>query len=618
MSKLTMRQIFLFHEKDPSIKEKLHDIDKEQCIWVYFGQNISQCREIETTDLSGIARHNIASELQESAKKIRQKYINYVGSLLPEKDQFFWWLTSVSEKNFHVSHLFLYLCYLDIGVTYSQKTTRNVIIVAESLALLSALEQNIANNNTINVVFFRDHFRQKIYLMKQNTGFFLRRIFFLIRWICRYFLSRLFGLYRWKKRDRAHKDAITVLHSWLDQRSLSKGNEYQELYLGSLGTELQHNKQNIVYLIDVLPTVFFPFALLNMLNKKDDLYIMEEFLPLGEVFKAFFKTYTRYPIPEIIPPFESYEIDPIVRDELYTDRKNTRAAQAYFCYVVGKQLSKKFRMKMFVYSFENLMWEKMFCYALNESIPTTRKIAYQHVLPCPMYTFYSISEKEKPVCPLPNLILTNGLKGKTSLIESGFDAVKIIVTGPLRFKRLAKNLTKKTKGTDIVVLIPTSASINESVELLSKSIAAFQNDKTVKVFIKFHPTLPASSVLNNLPDLPSTFTITDDSSEKILDQTDVVVYTSSSVAAEAVARGIPVVHIKSDYWIDTNILEGSDLVPSVSTPDELNTHMNKANKRGFLKPIESDSIINDLFGNIDYSEFLQYITEIKIHGINEE
>ena len=604
----TTKQLFLFHEKNPSIKQKLHDIDKEQFTWIYFGQNVLRCQEIEANDLLGIPKFNISDELQQTAKDFRQKYIDYVGELIPKTDQFFWWLTSVSEKNFHVSSLFLYLCYLDIAIKYTEKTSKNLIIISESRALLSVIETNLKTKSNVNIIFVREPYSQKLNAIQENILFLVRIFYFVVRWICRYFLSRLFGILRGRKNERYEEERKTILHSWVDKRSLAKGEDYQEIYLGSLGTDLKQRHQPIIYLIDVLPTVFFPSALLNLIYKKDDLYIMEEFLPFMEIFRAVIECYVKYPILEKIPKFGTYNIETIVIDELISDRKNTRAAQAYFCYIIGKQLSKKFGMRMFIYSFENLMWEKMFCLALSESSPSTKKIAYQHVLPCPMYTFYSVSEFEKKAIPLPDLILTNGVKGKNSLNESGFSALKIIVIGHLRFKSLSKKRTERKKEKTVAVLIPTSASINESVEILCKSIMAFLDKNNFEVIVKFHPTLPIQKILKSLPMLPSNFSIREDPSDSLLNQIDVVVYSSSSVAAEAVAKGIPAVHVKSDYWIDTNILDGVDFIPSVSTSEKLYKCVYAVNSRGFLTHEESDRVTNDLFASLDYTEFMNNIS----------
>ncbi len=92
--------------------------------------------------------------------------------------------------------------------------------------------------------------------------------------------------------------------------------------------------------------------------------------------------------------------------------------------------------------------------------------------------------------------------------------------------------------------------------------------------------------------------------------TDLLVYTESTVSVEALAKGIPILHVKSEFSIDINIFDGMDFVPSSANPEiicKISCEILSGEKR-YPSPPENfvenlfSSVNKDLIGKIIFSD----------------
>jgi surface carbohydrate biosynthesis protein (TIGR04326 family) len=237
-------------------------------------------------------------------------------------------------------------------------------------------------------------------------------------------------------------------------------------------------------------------------------------------------------------------------------------------------MGEQMHISTFTYAFENQILEKMFCLGLEKSSPRTRKIAYTSTFAIPMYTFYSISKHEKGIIPLPDRIVVNSNRSREVLLDSGFSETEILVAGDIRYAtktaHMPENIIPPFKE-NAVIFVPLSAAILDSIELIHKIISAFKDDLGIQVIFKSHPVLPFRSLQGHLPVFPPHITFQDKTIGELLDTADLIIYTETTVSIEALARGIPVLHVTSDQRIDMNPLEGYSCIPSVSKPDELHS-----------------------------------------------
>lgn len=237
------------------------------------------------------------------------------------------------------------------------------------------------------------------------------------------------------------------------------------------------------------------------------------------------------------------------------------------------------------------MWEKMLYLGIRQSDKKCQLIGYAHSVISPMYLFYSLAESERNIAPLPDVILVNGQLAKDRLSDAGFDERKIVICGAYRYgsmKYAAAN-PDTVKDRKSILIIPTSG-FDETIELIDKVIAAFSETKGITVTIKPHPQVPADKITRIFPKLPPQFLFSLDPVEKLLNTTDLVIFTESAASIEALAQHIPVLHIRSDLRIDMNIFEGIEPIQSVAMPEDI--------EKISLELLLDSSIFNDRYDEI--------------------
>jgi hypothetical protein len=182
---------------------------------------------------------------------------------------------------------------------------------------------------------------------------------------------------------------------------------------------------------------------------------------------------------------------------------------------------------------------------------------------------YSLSRTERGIAPLPHLIAVNGPRARKVLSGSGFDPESIFIAGTFRYPASWPRRAAPSREDVATILVALAAGIDESLELALKSVEALGGSAGTRLILKCHPSVAPASLVPHLSPLPPDVSVSSAPIGDLLGKTDLVLYSSSTVAVEAAARGIPVVHVRSDLIIDRNIFEGEPGVPSCSTPEEL-------------------------------------------------
>ena len=234
-------------------------------------------------------------------------------------------------------------------------------------------------------------------------------------------------------------------------------------------------------------------------------------------------------------------------------------------------LAGRHAFSMFIQPFENYAWDKMFSLALKERSPSTKRVGYATSLIYPHWTSYCISTWEKDHAPLPEIILVNSPLAKKTLVKSGFPEAIVLVGGSFRHPDFGQ-IKGEMKGTRRKrILLALSPDRNEALELICTSITALKNEDGLAVTIKPHPLMKSNLLPRLIPAIPQNFTFREDPVESLFPVTDLVLHTGSTVAVEAIARGIPVLHVRPTLTLDRDIfdLEGFPPFPSVMGPDEL-------------------------------------------------
>jgi hypothetical protein len=574
--------------------------------WVYFGKNVSYFTELK--DQIGNSGKNIpVSELlQGNAKKYRQDFIDYLGSCAAESQDPWWYLTSVSEKNSYISDLYLNFCYLKTFFDVADRYNDRIFVICENPGLLKSIQENSPYNRSIEILPLRNNIQDFFHNCGLKSQKLKNKFVFFMRFILRICLARIvIPIFRPESLPGIQHPV--VIHSWADQRSFTLDGHYDDVYFGSLAQKIEEIPREYFFLIDILPTIAYPRALRKMIRVRKPWHLFEEYLSFSDVTAALeiSSRVTKHPV--FRHTLLNLDISALISEEFLSDQQGARTELSYLYYAVGKRISALHDPASFCYTFENHIWEKMIIRGLKEA-GNPRVVGYAHSTVNSMELSYSLSSLERDIIPLPDSILVNGKKPKEILVSSGFDEARIHIVGSLRYGDLSLPAPERMPGTGKNILVILSADINRSLEMISKCGEAFRSCNEVSIIFKPHPIQKLSAIVTLVQQLPGQFSLSTEPLGTLLDATDVVLYSDSTASVEAVARGIPILHVKSDFLIDIGIFEESRIFRSADSPDQIRTFTFDLFRFARGSPVEFRAAIRDLFSPVDDNVLIQEIS----------
>ena len=573
--------------------------------WVYFGKNVSYFTELKTQIGNPGKNIPVSELLQGNAKKYRQDFIDYLGSCAADSQDPWWYLTSISEKNSYVSDLYLHFCYLKTFFDVADRYNGRIFVICENPGLLKSIQENSPDNRSIEILPLRDRIPDLFRTCNLKCQKLKNKFVFFMRFILRICLARIvIPICRPTPLPRIQHPV--VIHSWTDQRSFTRDGRYEDVYFGSLAQKIDKIPREYFFLIDILPTIAFPLALRKMIRVRKPWHLFEEYLSFSDVTAALRissrvtkRLVFRHTLLDL-------DISTLISEDILSDQQSARTELSYLYYAAGKRISALHSPASFWYTFENHIWEKMIIRGLKEA-GNLRVVGYAHSTVNSMYLSYSISPHERDLIPLPDSILVNGKKPKEILVSSGFDDARIHIVGSLRYGDLSSPAPERTPGAGKKILVILSADINRSLEMISKCGEAFSSCDGVSVIFKPHPIQKLSGIVTLIQQLPGQFRFSTEPLGTLLDDTDVVLYSDSTASVEAVARGIPILHVKSDFLIDIDIFEESHIFRSADSPDQIRTFTFELFRFTRESPEESRAAIRDLFSPVDDNVLIQEI-----------
>jgi hypothetical protein len=562
--------------------------------WIYFGRDPLFHLALRDLFRGRLDELPIGGRLQAVAGDTRSDYIEYIGDLSSAYASLPWWLTPVSEKNPFASRLFLYSCYLRIFLEDLGSGQGDRIVVGEVRGLRQAMARNGWAGESLHLESREPSWPAPAQALGEVLRAVARKAWFVGSMTLRVLLSRWFTL----QGQAPLAEDGAILLSWADYRSFLAPT-YTDVYGGVLGEELRRRGVKVRFLVGILPTLPFLRGLSAIRRFRGETILLEELLQVSDPLAAWLFVRTHRIEPGDIPPLCGLDLRDIVRVDLALGHSGTAAEKAYLFYLSGRRLGGSHPHSLFIHPFENHTWEKMFSASLKGHPLSPRIIGYAHSIVIRMYTCYSLAGSEREIAPRPDSILVNGPAAKAILVESGFEEARVLVGGSFRYPSLAEIPPFQEGGGGRHVLLALSPDRGEALELVCKAVEAFRDGEGMTVTVKCHPIAPSGALQPLLPALPSHFSFSEEPIEGLLARADVVLYTVSTVSVEAVARGIPVIHVKSGLTIDRNIFEGVPWIPSVSDPAELRAAVHAGLAAGRRLGERERKAVADLFAPID-------------------
>lgn len=590
-----------------SVRRILKRMNGKKFRWVYFGEDVSKAVSIDGIIRDKGHRFEIAGLLQEAARSLRQPYIDYIGKLSRKKNSLCWWASSLSEKSPFNSKTFLHACYIRICTEILKKyPEESFVFFVEKGAVRRALLKNIPAGNLEHIADVGGSIREALKDLKELI---LHKGWFSLSSIYRIAVAKY--AYRMQRRVGSQRSPV-LIHTWADKRSFDERGAYRDSYFGKLPEHLKRDSKNVVIVPHILSTVPY-WEIVDKMAKSDWVFLIPHaFLSILDVGKVFFSALINKPKKTSYPKFENIEISELIYEDMKNDWIGARVAFDMLLYHFVRRLKEKhISIDTVIYPYENQIWEKVLCAAMREFYPSPYLIGYQHSAISMMYLHYFFSKYEPSIVPLPDRIVTNGKYTKDAFIKSGYPKERVVQGGAVRYTYLleSKKRERPRKKNKPAILVTPSISEFEAKELIWKVFKAFGQRGEYKILIKCHPDMPFDKISRHLNiKLPEHFTVSDRPVAELLRGSDVLLYTCSTTCVEAIAAGIPVVHVESDLSIDLDQLDFNPRIrPSACSPEEIVKCVEGAirmSEEELSKKREMWSrVVRDLFSSVDDSVY---------------
>jgi len=609
MSESERRACIISSPSKRCAKKILKKMEGKKFWWVYLGEDISKVVSIDEMMRGKGQRFEAAGLLQEAAKSLWQPYIDYIGGLDLEKNSLMWWAGRLSEKNPYVSKTFLHACYIKTCVDILRKNPdESFVFFVEKRAVRRAIFKNISSENLVRVESSGEPIRGAL---ERLNEFILQKGRFLLTNIYRVLISK--HAYRIQRRVKS-REPLVLVHTWVDRHSFDGKGVYHERYFGGLSSYLKKNGEHVAIVPHILSVIPYRKTIDNIARSKNVFLVPHAFLSIRDILSVFFTTLINRPKKTVFARFGGMDISEVIHEDLKNDWIEGHMASDMLFYRFVKRMKEKgLAVDTAIYPYENHAWEKILCVAMREFYPSAYLIGYQHATVRMMQLNHFFSRHESGIVPLPDRIVTNGRYPKELFIRSGYPDEKVVRGGAIRYAYLleSKIEAKRRGGNPVVLVTPSIGTFG--AELIWKIFEAFEHRGECKVLIKCHPDTPFQAISGYLDiSFPEHFIISDRPVAELLKESDVLLYTDSTTCIEAIAAGVPAVHVESDFSIDIDPLDFDPKIrASARSPEEIVKCVEAAvsmSEEELSKKREVwGGVVRGLFGKVDDSVYRLFL-----------
>jgi len=554
-----MKRVWVAHVRDKSERVRSAIGGEVEFQWIYAGQDIRQLTEWELK-LEGVASHQpMGSHLQVAADDLSHAFNDFIDCLGRRHDSLGWWMGQIAEKNPHVSQLFLQICYLkSITDVIGKSHYSNWLVVVnngqlgQALVLcakqagwvvktISGVRMKMVAALSIVVQIARD-LRSKSTLVQNFARL-------------RYWSKRLCHVTNGASSTPHNQKKTILIHSWLRNDCVGQKGEFVDRFFGVLPEKLQNLNYDIQYL--VLPATIISqwsstLKTLRILWQRNLLFPIHKYLKWIDVLKALFIPHLICNVPKGEIWFRDWNISALVAGERRKQVWSSRTSDAYLFYALTKQLGKAgVCFERVVHTSENHVWEKALCLGIHSNGVANKSIGFQHSAIPWNYHCLSPGSYECGTDVLTDVLTCSGRFWASCIREKGYPSV--VTGGAFRSDDLTQTSRRSLVSDQRIILAAANAYIPHTLDMLRAIYLAMREDDSRKIWIKLHPDFPlradeCQQVFTG--GMPAHFEFVTKPLSQLFDRVGLVVYCSSAICVDALARGIPILSVVPETAID--------------------------------------------------------------------
>lgn len=536
----------------PNKAKKIKTLLNPKTKWCYLGKDINK-REKVTKILGQEGRFYLKDSLHNMASQLSQPYLDFVAELGKEqKKQLNWWASKFASKSHFQMDFFLLLCYKALTLELIQQKSPEIILVI--FIEDPWLFEDIKNNYKADYVQYIG--KAKLLLIK--IFFFIRGIihrFFLIGWV---FLARLLILYyhQGKKPEVLNRVKSAVMLINPAEKRAFRECRYIDNYMPGLPVFYKENGIEFFYLY----LVNFPLSTAKLVSRnKEILWPLILDIKFSNVIKRVFEYWKPICNANISNRIIKHDTSVLLQRQKWIEFSSIGFNMHLVLFDALDYFFNKKWCSSVIYVFENQPWEKMLCMAaLKKNIKIS---GYQHSSIWRLFLAQFIGKGEESFVPLPHKLITSGLHFAELYKKGNIPEHKIVVGGAWRYIHIANNdepgiLVKKRTNSKPIVLISICIDISIAQSMLKNIIQMVCENKLGNEMIFWLKTHPGHTKyeLDKLNKLVSRYHIVNEPFDKLKEDVDIVIYSTSTIGLEAFFYGKKVVS-----YIPENLLAADPL-----------------------------------------------------------
>lgn len=558
----------------PDIKRLLKvDVRKyASCSFIIFDNESRSDKYRNMLMLKGM-REVLVEEIDDETRKVYEReYINGIAEMSSAYSSIEWWANPASEKNEHVSSHYKHLCLYDSLIkTLKRFAAGNMHIFIVSNNEIFEQLKAYCSHNSIKISSLENIIALWMKIAYSKIYRLLKIVFVLLQ----IFMRKIYIPNELKLRINEEINNVKncyAVRTWIDKRFLKEGKIYKDAYFGRLPEYLTKNKYEVIILAGIIDN--YKKAVKKIKNTKDILFIPEEFFfRYSDFFRLLrYVFFRRRNIIKRKALFNGLDASVLYQREIKDGFFSAAYLRNIFSYLAARRFAEIVRFKAYIQTFENYAWEKMAILGIKEVQPEGKILAFQHAFISRNSFKYFHGIREKDIMPLPDKIITMGKVTKEMLERFGNYNSNILSVGcALRQDYIdAQKPFKKRRLNRVVV--PLTMVKRESVLIMNFIYDSGIPKTNIKVVIRCHPAAPFESFKKYINfRIPKNFIISNDKNvNEELSTVDMVLYTWTTVAVEALKLGLPVIYldILNPMYVDP-LFECNALKRNIRKPEEL-------------------------------------------------
>jgi len=536
--------------------------------WIYLGKDYLILREWEEK-LSG-QRQSLSMEIHRAADLIRPDFLAWTERQRTENnDSLHWWMSHLAGRNNMTSMLFLYICQMHAIQAWLRKhgdEFSELLVVCEDIFLLNMAVKNLASDADIS----------DVYGSLRGSGHEWRRFALRIGYNWLFEPVRAWRHWRAAKKSRTGPVAypegtVVLMHQCLDDKAFRNDGRLLDRYFTVLPEWIEARGYDVVRLPWLL-NVTLPLERIYEYLRNCRCFVKEDYLKWQDYVRAFKNHLLSVKALRKNIAFPGMAIAPLVLQERLQQLADVDLVRFWLYQPALARWSKNIQSLLLIDMYEGMPAEHVQIKTLREVHSHFKSIGYYHVLISRGFLGYHYPAMEWRSSIVPDLIVTNGELGRTTLLRQGAPTERLIAGPALRQQFNIQMEAKKKRESLLILLALDPECCVEVLVKINRYAEWIRTELSVPIRLKTHPMMRREMLLAKMgwQKLPEGWEWVETEIQEALETAHCCITLGTASAYDAIVAGCTVLPLERELGFMGNYLDllGEDFEIARSVPPD--------------------------------------------------